>query len=171
MTICEDVSEEVSQYEIEVLSSEDTWRCMDSTTDDLIALRKLEEWRSTTQRPARLVAVIRKIVQELPKKPENTMEAVQEVLPSAQDSDTLQSILPNAPETEAIWDIWMEGYSATGQSAPARCVGTFRAVSFQKACETWAQTSESPSLFNADALTYWGCRLYPSEAEARSTFG
>ena len=171
LALREECADATFQYEVEVLSSENQWRCMGSTTNDTEAATKLAEWHATTQRPTRLIAVSRKIVQELPENPEKTAEVVQQGLPSVEESATLQPIPPNAPETEADWEIWMEGYAATGQSAPAQCLGTFRATSFKQACETWARTSESPSLFDADALTYWGCRLYPSEAEARQGFG
>jgi len=62
------------------------------------------------------------------------------------------------------YDVWMEGYSITGNSAPACLLGTLKAGSFQEACDTLL---EHDTLYNSMNLSRWGCRLYPSEEQAR----
>lgn len=81
------------------------------------------------------------------------------------------------PETESAypplreWDIWMEGYSATGEHGTAHKVATVTARTFRSACKKWAAKTDQPSLFNERSLSYWSCGLYDNEADARKTFG
>ena len=70
------------------------------------------------------------------------------------------------------FDIWSEGFAATGESGTATYHGTIKAHSFFEACNKFAE--ENPSFNNyykSERLTYWGCRLYSNEQVARSTFG
>lgn len=69
------------------------------------------------------------------------------------------------------FDIWCEGYSATGEHAPAWLLGAAVAETFADACRKWAQQCEAPHLFDPEALTYCGCRLFDNEADARRSFG
>ncbi len=64
--------------------------------------------------------------------------------------------------------VWMEGYSATGNEAPARLLGSAQADSFAAAC---AMVCAGDPYFDSARLTVWGCRLFDNEAEARSAFG
>lgn len=68
------------------------------------------------------------------------------------------------------WEIWMEGYSATGEHATASCVGTrVPARTFREACiKTYGYDN---NLFDPERLTFWGCRLFDNEADAREGFG
>ena len=71
--------------------------------------------------------------------------------------------------TEKLWEIWAEGYVVSGSiSGVARLLGTIRAKSFRKACEIRFNEDE---YFDSDSLTYWGCRLFDNETEARISFG
>ena len=72
------------------------------------------------------------------------------------------------------YELWMEGYSATGQHAPAQYLGSYTADSFRNACITWN------SLHNRDKgygdfdiinLSVWGCSIYDNEQDARRGFG
>jgi len=67
------------------------------------------------------------------------------------------------------WEVWVEGYSATGDSAPARRLAeSIEAETFADACELLLGKD---GLFDAERLTYWGCKLFPTELEARKSFG
>lgn len=70
------------------------------------------------------------------------------------------------------WEIWAEGYAATGESGTAQLMGHAEGKTFRAACKTLAeQDSAFRSYFNAKQLTYWGCGLFPTEEQARRTFG
>lgn len=64
------------------------------------------------------------------------------------------------------FEIWAEGYNATGNSAPARFMGYRYGNSLIEACT---------SLFEGDPLyknnRYWGCKLFDNEKDARRSFG
>jgi hypothetical protein len=66
------------------------------------------------------------------------------------------------------YEIWSEGFVATGQHGFAHHHGRCSAGSFKDACKTFFKDD---TCFNEDRLTYWGCRLFDNEKEARETFG
>ena len=67
------------------------------------------------------------------------------------------------------WDIWAEGYAASGDSAGASLHGRdVEAPTFRDAC---IRTFGTDPLFNADKLTYWGCKLFADRHEAQRSFG
>lgn len=72
------------------------------------------------------------------------------------------------------YDIWEEGYSATGEHAAARCIARdVEAENFQEACIKVC-ADRDPLLygeFDAEKLTVWGCRLYTNGEEAGALFG
>ena len=71
-----------------------------------------------------------------------------------------------------IYEIWSEGYRATGESARAMCHGTAEGQTFQRACEHFAlENPEFSRYFNRVQLTYWGCRLFDNSVDARKSFG
>lgn len=69
------------------------------------------------------------------------------------------------------YEVWCEGYAATGESAPAFKIGEAEAESFSKACAIVMDTDERRRIFDPARLTYWGCRLFDNEADARKAFG
>ena len=69
------------------------------------------------------------------------------------------------------WQIWAGGYSATGGAGKATLLTKQKAESFLSAIEKWKTVAQSPQLINPDNLTYWGCRLFDNETEARKSFG
>ena len=76
----------------------------------------------------------------------------------------------------SVYDLWMEGYAATGTSSDASFIGTFEANSFLEACDKWASTltDEQRRLYYEPYLgrpAYWGCRIFDNEIEARRSFG
>lgn len=75
-------------------------------------------------------------------------------------------------ETEPLWNVWAEGYAATGERGTATFVGSVRAATFVDACrilhnDGWGQFSLTPD----GQPMYWGCRLFDNEADARKTYG
>lgn len=79
----------------------------------------------------------------------------------------------NIPSTERTYEVWSEGYAATGESAPARFHGKFKGVTFKDAVESYINTlsPDSRKSFNGERLTYWGCRFFDNEQDARKSFG
>jgi hypothetical protein len=75
-----------------------------------------------------------------------------------------------AKEAEmAKWDIWAEGYSATGDRSGASLVkAEVEAPTFMEACDT---VLGNDPLYSREALTHWGCRLFDNEQDARKRFG
>lgn len=67
------------------------------------------------------------------------------------------------------YEVWSEGYSATGEQASAKFEGKSKPVfSFTEACH---QLLSNNHFFDPDRLTVWGCRLFDNEMEARKAFG
>ena len=69
------------------------------------------------------------------------------------------------------FNIWCEGYLATGtEGIPAKAVfiGTIEAETFQQACD---KRFSGNQYYDADRRTYFGCRLFDNEQDARKTFG
>ena len=70
------------------------------------------------------------------------------------------------------YEIWSEGYSCTGNSSGAIYLGTFEAESFKAACDLLAKSDkEFDRLYNPERMTFWGCRLFDNETDARKSFG
>jgi Zn/Cd-binding protein ZinT len=79
----------------------------------------------------------------------------------------------NIPSTERTYEVWSEGYAATGESAGARFHGKFKGATFKDAVESYINTlsPDSRKSFNGERLTYWGCRFFDNEQDARKSFG
>lgn len=88
----------------------------------------------------------------------------------------------------SAYEIWVEGYRATGESATASSWGTYLAESFDAAVAVMLE--EQPQLKeyyerkqrygerNADGIMplitvhqIWACRLFDNEADARKSCG
>ncbi|EEJ5117664.1 TPA: hypothetical protein N2G45_002882 [Salmonella enterica] len=69
------------------------------------------------------------------------------------------------------YQVWSEGYEATGNKAGAKLLGEAEAENFQQACEKIFQDSNRVQHFDRQRLTYWGCRLFDNEPDARKSFG
>lgn len=73
---------------------------------------------------------------------------------------------------DLTWQIWSEGYSASGDAGTAVRHGVVEAATFKEACDLLADRDrEFMRYYDAERLTYWGCRLFDNEGEARATFG
>ena len=70
------------------------------------------------------------------------------------------------------YEIWSEGFIANGITLDATYLGTSEGNTFQEACENFAKKDEEfARCFDLDDLTYWGCRLFDNETEAREFCG
>lgn len=70
------------------------------------------------------------------------------------------------------YNIWSEGYCATGGSGLHFLLGTSKGNSFKEAVINWVNNDlDCKRFFNKDKLTFWGCRLFPTEEEAAKSFG
>jgi hypothetical protein len=87
-----------------------------------------------------------------------------------QVNDKFSGDQENAVEHE--FEIWAEGFAATGERGIASLMGIAKGITFKEACINYAMANkEFASQFNPDQLTHWGCRLFNNEAEARLSFG
>ncbi len=67
------------------------------------------------------------------------------------------------------FNIWAEGYAVTGQSSGAqKLASSVKAPTFAEACRKHFRNDK---YFDAERLTYWGCKLFDNEAAARVTYG
>lgn len=70
------------------------------------------------------------------------------------------------------FEIWSEGYAITGNNGQAYMHGTIKAKNFKDACTRFFNKKElRDDLYDPKDLTYWGCRLYDNETDARKAFG
>ena len=73
------------------------------------------------------------------------------------------------------YEVWMEGYCATGQSATHEFIGKEEANNFKKACKIamrkWASKEDYETYYDEDNMTFWGCRLFDNESDAARGFG
>jgi predicted house-cleaning noncanonical NTP pyrophosphatase (MazG superfamily) len=72
------------------------------------------------------------------------------------------------PARSRVFEVWMEGFQVTGQSAGASLLGTVEAVSFEEACRLLCTGRHDYSPVHN---TVWGCRLFRTRAEAAANFG
>lgn len=71
----------------------------------------------------------------------------------------------------SIYQVWSEGYEASGNAAHAELHGEVDAEDFSSACEALFKDSNRLQYFDRQRLTYWGCRLFDNEEDARKAFG
>lgn len=75
------------------------------------------------------------------------------------------------------YDVWVEGFAATGQSSIAQFMGTFKGDTFEEAANAACKaffSEYNPSLYrggDGQPPSYWGCRMFDNEMDARKSFG
>ena len=78
------------------------------------------------------------------------------------------------------FDVWMEGWEATGCErgpVPARFLGTYEAENFVNACHIAAMKladGDLPTFYKYYSIndnTWWACRFFDNEKDARESFG
>jgi hypothetical protein len=72
---------------------------------------------------------------------------------------------------ERSYQVWAEGYAATGESAGAQLLGVVIAPSFRAACDVVMQTPERQQYYDREKLSYWSCRLFDNRGDAMRAFG
>ena len=73
---------------------------------------------------------------------------------------------------DKIFDIWSEGYSATSEHGTAQFLGTYSAPTFKEACKIALKDKEwDMKYYNENRNTYWACRFFDNEVDARKSFG
>lgn len=68
-----------------------------------------------------------------------------------------------------VFDVWIEGYAATGGSSRALFLGKHAAETFELACIEACRAREMPH--DPHNNTVWGCRMFDNEEDARKEFG
>jgi len=94
----------------------------------------------------------------------------------------------HSPNLE-LYEVWIEGYAATGEHETASLLGKAKARNFAQACHMVMATKflertrveNSPEYkqystssqwsYDPSTLSSWGCRLYWNEELARKSFG
>lgn len=70
------------------------------------------------------------------------------------------------------YPVWMEGFQITGNSARAKFLGVYEAQTFKAACKKALLDSDRDmSHYDPKQNTYWGCRFFDNEIDARRSFG
>ena len=70
------------------------------------------------------------------------------------------------------FEIWAEGFVDNGGRAGATMLGKANGKTFKDACKNRAERdAEFNRYFDEDRMTYWGCRLFDNEVDARKSFG
>ena len=72
------------------------------------------------------------------------------------------------------YEVWTEGYVVTGGSSGAVFHGAWKGVDFKDAVKNYAESVEDPyarSTIDLDRMTFWGCKFFDNEADARKSFG
>lgn len=70
-------------------------------------------------------------------------------------------------------DLWLEGYQCVECSSTAVFLGTYKAGNLRDAVSQWVneEPNERKEYVDMLKLTYWGCKFYDNELDARRNFG
>ena len=70
------------------------------------------------------------------------------------------------------YEIWSEGYRITGNSSGAWKMGEAEGGTFEEACQAFMKGYEYADVrYDSKHNTFWACRLFPTEEQARESFG
>ena len=70
------------------------------------------------------------------------------------------------------YDIWSEGFRTNGEASGAFFIGTSLGSNFKEACDNLAiKDANFKRYYSSNDLTYWGCKLFDNEVDARANFG
>lgn len=72
------------------------------------------------------------------------------------------------------YEIWTEGYITNGNRSDATYHGTFSGESFKSAIEAFRNSltdQYSIVCIDINSLTFWGCRFFDNEQDARKLYG
>jgi hypothetical protein len=71
-----------------------------------------------------------------------------------------------------FFEVWTEGYVATGEHGTAKFWGSWWAEDLRGAADQ--VFSDDPDLgrhYNRERLQVWACRIFDNEADARKSYG
>jgi hypothetical protein len=77
-------------------------------------------------------------------------------------------------QVERSWEVWTEGFRATGNQQGAVYHGRFKGDTFDDALVAFKATIQderSRNLVNLKARTFWGCRFFDNGPAAREAYG
>lgn len=87
----------------------------------------------------------------------------------------IEEKFPGDADPVKEWEIWSEGYQASGDSGTAVYHDTIEAVSFDEACQKYADSDpmvkSQMKRHGPGHWTYWACQMFDNEADARKTYG
>ena len=70
------------------------------------------------------------------------------------------------------YEIWSEGFVVMEGRGKAQLHGYAEGNTFKEACINYAKSDkEFDFYFDPNRMTYWGCKLFDNEADARVSFG
>jgi len=69
------------------------------------------------------------------------------------------------------FDVWSEGFRATGDSAPAHFHGVVEAPTFDDACDIVGAQPNWKRYYNSTQKTIYACKMFDNEADARRRYG
>ncbi len=72
------------------------------------------------------------------------------------------------------FEVWTEGYAATGESSSAMLHGVFPGETFREAVIAFRDSLTDPhsiACVNVGGMSFWGCRFFDNEKDARASFG
>ena len=70
------------------------------------------------------------------------------------------------------YNIWSEGFRTNGEASGAFFIGTNLGSNFKEACDNLAiRDTNFKRYYDDNKLTYWGCKLFDNESDARVNFG
>ncbi len=75
-----------------------------------------------------------------------------------------------------LWQVWTQGYAATGEREPATYHGEAQAENFVEACEiilgdNLDRESDGSLRIRNGRPSVWACGCFDNEADARKSFG
>lgn len=76
--------------------------------------------------------------------------------------------------SKKTFEVWTEGYAATGQTCEATFHGKFEAETFKEAVILFRDSLSddySKRCVDLDRMCFWGCRFFDNEIDARKSFG
>lgn len=73
-----------------------------------------------------------------------------------------------------LWSLWTEGYVVTGNNNGATFHGSWEGETFEDAVRNFQNSIEderSRDLVDLERMSWWGCRFFDNERDARLSFG
>lgn len=71
------------------------------------------------------------------------------------------------------YEVWTEGFATNGQRQGATFHGLFEGHNFKEAVISFYDSAneKTKSCIDIDRMTFWGCRFFDNEDDARKSFG